>query len=245
MRKRFLISSLLVSSLFSTNAMAEVEFQGLSLGGQAGIFGLGANLKGKFTDTLGIKVGFDKFSYRDYEITDDKVKYNFDVETQDMLATVDWHPYAGSFKASVGVIINSSNLNGTITPNIQAQSFTFNDITYSTEDIAKVITKADFDPVAPYVGIGWDTSWNKKSGWGFTFDIGVIHQGSASIDYTVAYKEVPQTGNAAVDAAANAARETLKSEIDANLAAEKKSLQTQLDKYEYLPYITIGVNYKF
>ena len=245
MTKRFLASSLLVSALFSVNAMAEVAFDGVSLGGQAGIFGLGANLTGKFTDTLGVKVGFDVFTYKDYEITDDQVKYNFDVETQDFLATVDWHPYAGSFKTSAGVIINNSNLVGTITPNIEAQSFTFNDVTYSTDDIAKVDTEAEFDPVAPYVGIGWDTSWDKKSAWGFTFDLGVIYQGSASVDYTVDYKEIESTGDATVDAAAQLVRADLIREIDVNLAAEKKSLQTELDKYEFLPYIAIGVNYKF
>lgn len=245
MRKKLLASVVLSSALFSSNALAEVSFEGVSLGGQAGIFGLGANLKGKFSETLGVKVGFDVFTYKDYVITDDKVKYNFDVETQDFLATVDWHPYKGSFKTSAGVIVNNSNLVGTITPNVEAQSFTFNDITYSTDDIAKVDTNADFDPVAPYIGIGWDTSWTKKSGLGFTFDVGVIYQGSASVDYTVDYTDVPQTGNAAVDAAANAARATLISEIDSNLVTEKKSLQTELDKYEFLPYIAIGVNYKF
>ncbi len=244
MTKKLLISSLLISALFSVNASAEVVYQGTSVGGQAGLFGIGANLKGKFTDTLGVKVGFDKFTYNDIEIVDDEVTYNFDVETQDFLATVDWHPYAGSFKTSAGVVVNNSNLVGTINPTT-ATTFTFNNVTYSTDDIAKVDTSADFDPVAPYVGIGWDTSWTKKNGWGFTFDLGLIYQGSATVDYTVKYKEVPLTGNAAVDAAAQSARADLIREIDANLEAEKKSLQTELDKYEFLPYIAIGVNYKF
>jgi len=165
MRKNLLVSVALASVLLSSNAMAEVEYIGTSLGGQAAIFGLGANLKGKFSDTIGVKVGFDTFTYNDYEITDDQVKYNFDVETQDFLATVDWHPYAGSFKTSAGVIVNNSNLVGTITP-ATSTSFIFNGVNYSTDDIAKVETNAEFDPIAPYIGIGWDTSWAKKSGWG-------------------------------------------------------------------------------
>lgn len=245
MQKRLLVSALLASVLFSTHASAEVEYLGTSVGGQAGIFGIGANLKGKFTDTLGVKVGFDTFTYKDYEITDDEVKYNFDVETQDFLATLDWHPYAGSFKTSAGVIVNNSNLVGTITPNMQAQSFTFNDVTYSTDDIAKVDTEADFDPIAPYLGIGWDTSWAKKSGWGFTFDLGVIYQGSAKVDYTVDYAPVAETGNVAVDAVAQQARADLIKEVNANLAEEKRSLQTELDKYKFLPFIAMGINYKF
>lgn len=253
--KRKLLVSTLLATLLATNATAEYHdksfmgllmysYDGTSVGGQAGLFGLGLNFQGKFSKTIGLKVGFDTYTYNDYEIVDDQVKYNFDVETQDFLATVDWHPYAGSFKTSAGVIINNSNLVGTITPTTST-SFVFNNVTYSTDDIAKVDTSAEFDPVAPYLGIGWDTSWTKKNGFGFTFDLGVIYQGSASVDYTVKYKAVPKTGNPAVDAAATNARETLINEIDSNLAAEKKSLQTELDKYEFLPYIAIGVNYKF
>ncbi len=244
MKKSMVISALVASLLMGSEVMADVVYDGTSVGAQAGIFGLGANLKGKFTDTLGVSVGFDKFTYNDIEIVDDEVTYNFDVKTEDFLATLDWHPYKSSFKTSAGVIVNNSNLVGTITPTT-ATTFTFNGVTYSTDDIAKVDTSAEFDPVAPYVGIGWDTSWTKSSGLGFTFDVGVIYQGSATVDYTVKYKEVPKTGNAAVDAAAEQARADLIREVDANLAAEKRSLQTELDKYEFLPYIAIGVNYKF
>lgn len=245
MQKKFLVSTLLASALFSTQAMADVMYQGTSVGGQAGIFGLGANLKGKFTDHFGVKVSFDRFSYNDYEVTDDQVKYNFDIETEDFLGTLEWHPFGGSFKTSAGMIVNNSNLTGEATPNMESQSFTFNGVTYSTDDIAKVDTMADFDPVAPYLGVGWDTSWNKTSGWGFTFDVGVIFQGSVQVDYAVDYQEIAYTGNAVVDAQLDAARNALIAEIDANLEAEKKSLQDELDKFEVFPYISIGVNYKF
>lgn len=241
---KLISSTLLATALLATQASADMLYQGTSVGGQAGIFGLGATLKGKLSDTLGVKVGFDKFTYNDIEIVDDEVTYNFDVKTEDFLATLDWHPYASSFKTSAGVIVNNSNLVGNVTPTT-ATTFTFNGVTYSTSDIAKVDTSAEFDPVAPYVGIGWDTSWTKKSGFGFTFDLGLIYQGSAKVDYTVDYAPVPVTGNAAVDAAAQQARADLIKEVDANLAAEKRSLQTELDKYEFLPYIAIGVNYKF
>ena len=241
---KLISSTLLATALLATQASADMLYQGTSVGGQAGIFGLGATLKGKLSDTLGVKVGFDKFTYNDIEIVDDEVTYNFDVKTEDFLATLDWHPYASSFKTSAGVIVNNSNLVGHVTPTTET-TFTFNGVTYSTNDIAKVDTSAEFDPVAPYVGIGWDTSWTKKSGFGFTFDLGLIYQGSAKVDYTVDYAPVPVTGNAAVDAAAQQARADLIKEVDANLAAEKRSLQTELDKYEFLPYIAIGVNYKF
>ena len=229
--KKVLVGTLLATIMISTQAQAE-NTTGFTLGGQVGLYGLGAHLSGKFSDTLAVKVGFDQFTYNDIEIKDDEVKYDFDVETKDILATVDWHPFAGSFAARAGVIVNDSNLKGTIKPNVATQSFTFNNIKYSTDDIAKVDTTAEFDPIAPYVGISWDTSWTKSSGLGFTFDLGVIHQGSAKVDYTVDYKNA-------------LTKSLLGADLERNLAVEKQSLQKELDDYEFLPYIAIGVNYKF
>jgi hypothetical protein len=242
---RVLKSTLLVGMILTTQVTAsDIGYAGTSIGGQIGIFGVGANLKGKFFDNFGVSVGFDDFTYNDIEIVDNEVTYNFDVKTQDFLATLDWHPYASSFKASAGVVINNSNLDGTVRPTNET-TFIFNGVTYSTSDIAKVDVTSEFDPIAPYIGFGWDTSWEKDSGFGFTFDVGLIYQGSATVDYSVAYKEIPKTGNAAVDAAASDARDDLIREVNANLDIEKKSLQAELDDYEFLPYIAIGVNYKF
>jgi hypothetical protein len=231
MMKKVLVGTLLVAGMMTSQVQAE-ETNGFTLGTQAGIFGFGAHLGGKFSDTLGVKVGFDQFTYNDIEVEDDQVKYNFDVDTKDILATLDWHPRAGSFALRAGVIVNDSNLDGTIKPNTETQSFTFNGVTYTTDDVAKVDTTVDFDPIAPYVGISWDTSWAKSSGFGFTFDLGVIYQGSAKVDYTVNYQS-------------DLAKSLLGEELERNLEIEKKSLQDELDDYEYLPYIAIGVNYKF
>ncbi len=92
---------------------------------------------------------------------------------------------------------------------------------------------------------GWDTSFDKIKGFGFTFDLGVIYQGAAKVDYSVHYKELPKTGNESVDKVAEDARQELIQNINKDLEKEKVSLQDELDKYEFLPYISIGFNYKF
>ncbi len=183
-------------------------------------------------------------SINDYEVEDDEVKYNFDLKLQDFMVVGDYHPWKGSFKTTAGVIVNSSSLDGEITPS-KSQEFEFQGHTYSTDDIAKIESKVDFDPVAPYIGIGWDTSFNKDKGFGFTFDIGVIYQGAAQVDYSVHYQELEKTGNPTIDQAAEAARQVLIQDINKDLEEEKVSLQEELDKYEWLPYVSIGFNYKF
>jgi len=230
-----------ISLILASGLSATEGFDNISVGSQVGIFGLGANVKYKINEQFGVKAGFDMFSVSDYEVEDEETytKYNFDLKLQDFMIIGDYHPWKGSFKTSAGIIVNSSSLDGEVTPSL-SQEFKFQDRTYSTDDIAKVNTKADFDPVAPYVGIGWDTSFNKEKGFGFTFDIGVIFQGSAQIDYNVDYKELinptPEE---------ELARDIIINDINKDLEKEKISLQKELDKYELLPYISIGFNYKF
>ena len=243
--KKIILSSVLLVSMVQAE-ISGFESQQLSVGAQVGIFGVGLNIKDKMSDTIGVRAGFDMLSINDYEIADEdtNTKYNFDLKLQDFMLVGDYHPWKGSFKTTAGVIMNKSSLDGEVTPD-KAQSFEFQGNVYSTDDIAKVNTKADFDPIAPYIGIGWDSSFAKKKGFGFTFDLGVIFQGSAKVDYSVHYKELVKTGNATVDQATQDIRDELIQNINKDLEKEKVSLQDELDKYEVLPYISIGFNYKF
>jgi len=216
-----------------------VAGENVSVGAQVGIFGIGANAKYKVNDQVGVRAGFDLININDYEVEDDEVTYNFDLKLQDFMVVGDYHPWKGSFKTTAGVIVNSSSLDGEITPT-RSQEFEFQGHTYSTNDIAKINTTVDFDPVAPYFGIGWDTSFDKDKGFGFTFDIGLIYQGAAQVDYSVNYKELVNP-----TPEEEAARQIIIDSINKDLEKEKVSLQDELDKYEWLPYISIGVNYKF
>jgi hypothetical protein len=252
MKTKLLVSAIL-STVLVSSASAEWanwgkmnQTQNISVGATVGNFGIGANAKYKIDEQIGVRAGFDIFKVDDYEITDDETntKYNFDLKLQDFTILGDYHPWSSSFKTTAGLIVNSSSLDGVITP-ATSQKFEFQGHTYSTDDIAKVNTKVDFDPVAPYIGIGWDSSFDKSEGFGFTFDIGVIYQGSAKVDYSVRYKEIEKTGDESVDNAAQAVRDTLIKDINKDLEKEKISLQDELDKYELLPYISIGFNYKF
>ncbi len=242
-----LVSSIVLvpSSLCAQNsAFSPVLYQGTSVGLHSSIFGFGADVKVKLHDSFGVRAGFEMASADDIEVEAEDLSYDFDVELKNMLFLSDIHPWQGSFRTSFGIMINSSNIEGRISPNSD-EEFTFNDVTYSTKDIGYVDTKVDFDPVAPYIGIGWDTSFDKQRGFGFTFDLGVAYQGAARVEYDVTYAELEKTGNSIVDQRAQEAREELIKELDSNLKEEKKVLDDELDKYKFLPYISIGINYKF
>ncbi len=248
--RMYILSGLVSSILFVPASLsAQILYQGTSVGLQSALLGFGANVKGKFSDSLGVRVSFEMASADDVEIDAEDLTYNFDVDLNDMMFIADWHPLQGSFRTSAGLMINGTNVKGRISPNEDSEfggaAFTFNDVEYSTKDIGYVDTKVDFDPVAPYIGIGWDTSFNKAKGFGFTFDLGVAFQGAARVEYAVTYTELKKTGNETVDKAAQDKRNKLIKELNSNLEEEKKILDDELDKYQILPYISIGVNYKF
>ena len=252
---------LIASSLLFSLSHADFAYQGTSVGVQGAIYGPGGTIKGKISDYIGIKAGFDTFSINDYEVKDDTTKYNFDLKLEDFMLVSDYHPWGGSFKLTGGMIINNSVLDGDITPNTKDNDkieFTFNgkDYSYNINELGSIQTKVDFDPVAPYVGFGWDTSFDKKSGFGFTFDLGVAYQGAAQASYALRYGEALDIDKVTADIPDGPVKEAkikeikdkqqeIKNELESSLDAEMVSLQNELDKYEWLPYISIGFNYKF
>lgn len=215
-----------------------------SVGAQAGIFGLGANVKYKVNEEVGVRAGFDLLSINDFEVDDGEVNYNFDVSLQDVMVVADWHPWKGSFKTVAGLIVNGSNIDGEISPGGDGSITLNNGQTYTKDEIGSVSTDAEFDPVAPYIGIGWDTSFDKKQGFGFTCDLGIAFQGSMQTDYTVNYGSALDPDAASTEIERQVILAT-RADIEAQLDEEMSSLQDELDKYKIVPYISIGFNYKF
>jgi cold shock CspA family protein len=265
--KKSLLVTVLVSTVLASNLSAKwgqlEDSQNISvgaqLGGLAGV-GIGAQLKYKIDSKFGVRAGFETISVNDVEIEDEEVKYNFDATVQDLNLLIDWHPWEGSFRTTAGLLINNSDLDGDLTPavaNGQNIEFEFEGkkYKYAANELGSIHTTADFDPVAPYVGIGWDTSFNKDKGFGFTFDVGVAFTGSMKADYSLKYGEAldvdKATANLTGATKEQATKEILakqkeiKDELGKELDKEMITLQDELDQYDILPYISIGFNCKF
>lgn len=258
MKKKLLISCILGSALLSSAMHAG---NNVSIGAQVGIFGIGLNAKYKIDNKIGIRAGFDTYTINDFEVEDDEVTYNFDVKLRDITVLADWHPWMGSFRTSTGLIINSSNVNGDITAASKSGeeiNFEFNGkhYNYKLNELGSINTTADFNPVAPYVGIGWDTSFKKDKGFGFTFDLGIAFQDVIETDYSLRFGDAldinKETANIpdgptkeAKIVEIKAKQKEIKDELKTELDKEMKTLQDELDKYKIMPYIAIGFNYKF
>jgi len=228
--KKILFSTVAVAFL-AVSSHAELNLTDTSIGADVGTTGIGITAVKKipgYDNKWGVRVGYHQFS-KSYDTTDDNVNYDFDLDLQDFQVMADYHPWNTSFKVTFGAMYNGTEFSGNITP-IGGTTYEFNGHTYTTSDIGGVNVDVEYDnDIAPYIGIGWDTSFYKpKNSWGFTFNLGVAYYGSAKVNYT------PYIKNAA-----------LRDKIIKDLEVEKRSLEDDLDDFKYLPYISIGFNYKF
>jgi hypothetical protein len=81
------------------------------------------------------------------------------------------------------------------------------------------------NPVVPYLGLGWGNAVDNDKRWGISLDVGVYYQGEPEVTLTQV------GGTLAVSAA--------------DLAAEEKQLEDELDDFEFYPVATLGLHYRF
>jgi len=197
----------------------------VSIGVRASTAGLGAEAGTAVTDWLGIRVGFNYLTYS-YTGTQSNIEYDFDLDLVNAPVIVDWHPFKGSFRLSGGIYVNGNEINAQAN-GVGLGTFDINGVTYTASQVGTLRGKIDFNPVAPYLGFGWDTSFGKESGFGFVFELGAFYQGRPEADLSA-------TGPIASNAV-----------FISDLAQEEADLQNALDAFKVYPVLAIGVNYKF
>lgn len=203
----------------TSNSFAQDTFVGL----KAGSLGAGVELETSLGDMFGARLGANYLPY-DYSGTGDDIKYDFDLQLMTLGAFLDWHPFKGSFRLTGGVLYNGNSLDATAE---SSQTFDIGDNTYTGDQVGTLAGEISFNDIVPYAGLGWNTAFGDDGNWGFIFELGVMFQGSPSADLSA-------IGTAANDPT-----------FQADLAKEEKSLQDDLDNFEYYPVISIGFNYQF
>lgn len=194
-----------------------------SVGIRASTLGIGVEAEKPLTDSIGIRGGVNYFTYT-YSGAEADIEYDFDLDLKSVPILVDWHPFKGSFRLSGGALFNGNEINATAKP---VADFDINGVTYTASDIGTLKGKIDFNAIAPYLGLGWDTSFGKERGFGFVFELGAVFQGTPEANLTV-------SGPIASDPT-----------FQSDLAAEEADLQDALDDFKTYPVLAIGMSYRF
>jgi len=190
---------------------------------KVGTLGVGVEGEYSINEYFGARLGANYFKYSYSGDTED-VNYDFDLALKTVSALVDYHPFEGSFRISTGLYYNGNKLDAVATA---ATSYDINGTTYTPTELGTLNGEVDFKKVAPYLGLGWDTSFGKESGFGFYCDLGAVFQGSPDAKLTA-------NGTKSNDPL------FLK-----DLAAEEAELQDKVDKFKIYPVVALGVSYRF
>jgi hypothetical protein len=182
--------------------------------------GAGLEIAKGFTPNFGVRAGFNYFSYA-YDATESDVSYDLELELKSFAMFADWHPFKGAFRLSGGLIINGNGLTGNSKPTAPVE---IGGTDYNLDSINLDIS---YNTIAPYFGLGWDTTFGDRDNWGFAFDLGLIYSGSAEAALSVSGPDQV----AAIGAG--------------DVKKEQDELQNDLDSLKWWPVVSAGLVYQF
>ena len=181
-------------------------------------FGGNLEVYRSFGDQFNAHIGFNYFGLKqDLEETDFTAEAT--VGLMAISALGDYFPFeSSSFKITAGLFFNLNEIDAIITPMEQTVG---GDI-YTLEDLGTMDANIKFNPIAPYIGLGFGNPTYGTSGFGFVFDIGTMYQGGSIVDLTAEGLLEP---TAAED--------------------QEKLIEDNLSWFEWYPVVSLGITYKF
>jgi hypothetical protein len=200
------------------------ETGGFGAGVKGGTLGAGVEITYAISPRLTMGVGINKYSTSGTETTDG-IDYDVDLDLQTVAVLANFHPFAGSFRFTAGVMINSNELNMTANPD-GLGNYNINGTDYNIAQVGTLKAAVDFNRIAPYAGIGFGHS--ASSGLGFTLDVGVLMQGSPNVDLT-------STGGS----------ESNLAYFQAELAQEAAAAEDDIKGFTMYPVVSAGLNFRF
>ncbi len=208
--------------------MAAPALAGVGVGIKAGTTGVGGELGIGLSRHFTLRLTGTGFSYTfdDFELDEnDDPAFAETVDTLeatiDLLAVgllLDWHPGWGEWRLSAGAFYNGNGLSMSAQP---GATVTINDTDYTVDRLEGEI---DFNTVAPYVGVGWGNLGSTDGRWHVSFDLGVIVQGSPTVEVS-----------------ATASDPTLQALLNADLDTEAQDLEDDLKAFVVYPVFTLGL----
>lgn len=222
MKKTPVLGALLFLGFLSGPAHAQV-----GLTASIGTTGPGLHLELPMTEHLGARFGINGLNYSD-DVRTTNVEYDAKLKLRTLEALLDYYPMAGNFRFTGGVVYNDSRITGTGTPR-SGGTYTFNGTTYSAATAGDLVARVDFRRFAPYLGIGFGKT-PRERGWSFSADLGVLFQGS------------PDTTLRSRGCTAPA---PLCTQLAADLEAERREFEDDVEDYKAYPVLRVGVSYAF
>lgn len=212
----------IVAALALPTSHALAEGHGHAVGLKAGALGLGLEYSYQFNPRLSVRGGVNGASVGT-DLDEAGIRYDVDVVWDSLTVGVDFHPTQRAFRLSAGALLSNDNrLEALSRP---TQNVMVGDTTYTPAQVGTLIAVASFDGSAPFLGLGWD--WSRDKRVGMTLDLGLVDQGDPKVTLV-------GTGTLLGNQA-----------FQSDIAAERADLEQELEDFGLAPYASIGLMIRF
>jgi len=219
---------LLLLALPASPARAQV-----AVSGTAGTLGVGAEVTIPLLGPqLSARLGVHGFTYSQRREASE-IEYDADAKLRTGTAFLDWHPGGSGFRLTGGAVWNGNRIDGRSRPS-PTGTYDIGGVQVPTSVVERLRARADFNPVAPYAGIGWGNPAAAGRA-GFSFDLGVMYQGKADVRLT---PEIPAGSPINTVPGARQA-------LDILLRREEADLEDEAKDYDVYPVVSLGVWFRF
>lgn len=219
MKRTLTLAALAASAGFAVQgAQAQV-----AISGAIGTPGVTAGIQGgaKYLQLRG-DYNYLKYSHEGaYDGTD----YDGHLKLSTFGVFADLHPLGNGFLISGGAYVGDKNIR---LDSKTSGSFSINGTSFSAAQVGTLSGEAKLKNTAPFVGLGWDTTLESSSHWGFKFVAGAMYTGKPDVHLT-------STGG------------TLSNDptFQSQVAAEQARVAHDINDFKYYPVVQAGISYRF
>lgn len=207
----------------ATPTFAVAQVSPYALGPVVGTNGAGLQVTIAVNARTNLRAGLNAFSYKT-SVAKTDLRYSGKVLFDNIGAYTDYYPWQGDFRLTAGFIYNGNQISATARPT--GGILSLGEATFPASGGESIELASDWRSISPYIGIGLGNPLARPTGLSFTADAGIQFTG------------VPRTG-----LRASTPLRALPG-FDEALALEEDRIRRRLDP-EFLPVVTVGLNYTF
>lgn len=226
-KQRTFLKLSVVSMLALVTSTAQADVGVAITGGTTGVGGsLTVPVYGNY---LNLRGTLHRYSYDD-DLDEDGVEYDATLDLENYGLLLDWHPFAGGIRLTVGVVSSRNEITGTAVPTEPTE---IGDIFFTPEDIGTLHLKSKYsNSMSGYVGFGWGNAACPEDRFTFSFDVGVIVTSPLEVELSA-------------DSPIGSSNPVIQAQLLKELRTEEKNLEEELEDVEVWPVISLGVGYRF
>jgi hypothetical protein len=221
--KRAVTLALLSTGAALASGAASAD-RGLAVSGGVGTTGGIVEGQAQITPHIQIRGGYNYFSY-DVDDNYEDIDYSGDLDLSGLAAFLDVRPFANSFILTAGAYFGEKGLDLAADP---SSTYTIDSQVYTSAEVGDLRLAADLEDTAPFVGLGWDTTFQGDGAFGWKLIAGAMFTGTPDVNLTSTGGT--QSNNPLLLQA---------------IADEEASLQDEVDDYEVYPVVQAGVTFRF